>query len=172
MAHQMAPGFDSVDSSRAPSEIRWDEESRYDDAILHANAVWNALGRVKIAPDKWNTVKDLEWKDTHRCDVTWVGEWVWNPGADNIYMNTCKLSNADPKAVASHELGHALGLDHSFASQLMGPVTGTCDCITPQDHDMADYYDRWGRAEAEVPCRDRLISERGSESGEVITCPI
>ncbi len=139
-------GNDSVDDR----EIRWEDETRYDDARKHAINAWDnsTLNRINIAPDAWNTITDLEWRDSNRSDVTWDGLWKARTGADAIYLNVHYLKNygtTKRRGVATHELGHALGLAHSYRGQIM--VNNTPDrgsLTTPQSHDKADYHTLWG----------------------------
>ena len=139
-------GNDSVDDR----EIRWEDSNQYDDARKHAINAWDnsTLNRINIAPDAWNTIADLEWRDSNRSDVTWDGLWKARTGADAIYLNTRYLKNygkTKRRGVATHELGHALGLAHSYRGQIM--VNNTPDrgsLTTPQSHDKADYHALWG----------------------------
>jgi hypothetical protein len=143
--HQLPPLVDSEDNG----EIRWNESTRYDEEMAHAHNVWNALGKIKIAKDDFWSIEDLEWFDANRCDVAWVGSWSWDIAfADEIYLNVCNFNkfNYDlfaRKGTAAHEVGHALGLDHSFLGQLMNSCSRCSGVNTPQDHDKEDYFSRW-----------------------------
>ena len=134
-------GYDSVDGS----EIRYEDYTQYDDARIWAINRWNALGEIAIRPDAWNTITDLEFWDWNDCSASWVGIYVGQrPGAEQIYFNICYLKSADTsqrRNVALHELGHALGLAHSFPGQVMNRYITTI--TTPQSHDRADYYALW-----------------------------
>ncbi|WP_434590093.1 matrixin family metalloprotease [Streptomyces sp. A5-4] len=102
-------------------ELRWGDSTRYNDARAWAHRKWyrhrGLLQRIRIAPDNARSSKDLEWRDWYRGDNT-LGTWRHTNGTDHIYFNTRKLSRAPfntrdtRRAVAVHELGHALGLCH------------------------------------------------------------
>lgn len=142
-------GYDSVDNG----EIRYEDESKYSSAdggtIGHAIDTWNALNPINIKPDAWNTATDLTWRDYSNADTTTQAYYHTHIGSDHIHMNTAKLDNLSlfkKKAVAAHEQGHSLGLDHNETNdtQLMWACP-TCTSInTPQSHDKQDYHELWG----------------------------
>jgi hypothetical protein len=152
--------FISVDSVDG-CEIRDEDETRWDTERSHARNTWEARknltvtgaakndGCVDIAPDAWYTNADLEWKTANRSDVTWAGLYQNEVSADDIHLNSYWLNQMDScqrKQVALHELGHAHGLGHSYAGQVMQPYydlerPGVC---TLQSHDRSDYHALWG----------------------------
>lgn len=135
-------GYDSVDGG----EIRWEDYTIYNDAFTWANQKWDDLGQVNIAPDTWYVATDLEWLDVDRSDVTWDGRYYQNWGADHIELNKHYLKNYTTnkrRAVAVHELGHALGLAHSYSTQIMYSCSTCSGHTTPQSHDIQDYNELW-----------------------------
>lgn len=138
-------GYDSVDGT----EIRFDDHTSYDVARSWAATQWNALGAINIAPDTIYTISDLDWQDVNRSDVAWNG--AYSPSGV-IYLNSHFLAaytEFQRSAIATHELGHALGLgDHSlsdYASQkIIMYYCSLCSGVnTPQSHDKSDYNSLW-----------------------------
>lgn len=124
-------GRSSVDDG----EIRWEDETKFDDARKWAATAWYNdtynLRKTKIAPDEWDTITDLEWKDENRTDVTWVAQWRGMSGADSIVMNKAYLDAGKKygttgwrRKAAAHEMGHALGLGHKANGTLMSTTIG------------------------------------------------
>lgn len=137
-------GNDSVDDG----EIRYESYTNYTDARSWATSSWNALGSINIAGDTSSTITDLEWHDANLPSVSWDGKWTSQSFADAITLNGHYLSGytqTKRRGVATHELGHALGLAHSYAGQVMVDNTASRGSITtPQSHDTADYRSLWG----------------------------
>lgn len=140
-------GSDSVDGS----QIRWCStalESASEDARSYATSAWNALGRISIRADGVTTVCDVDWQDAYQPSSTWDGKWFARTGTDAIVLNTYFTAGygiARRRGVATHGLGHGLGLGHSYSGNVMvanTPARGTIN--TPQTHDRADYYALWG----------------------------
>ncbi|MBV1935983.1 matrixin family metalloprotease [Streptomyces sp. BV286] len=154
------PGTASADSRGHSSvdgkEIRWEDETKYDDARKWAATAWNnsqyGLTSIKIAPDEWDTIADLEWRDIKRADVKWVGGWAPRKGADRILLNTAFLDSGKKygakgwrRKAAAHELGHALGLTHKPNGTLMSKTIGYLPAnARPVHTDRAAYHDLWG----------------------------
>jgi hypothetical protein len=108
---------DSVDCGLTfvACQVRWEDQTRYDDARRFAIGQWNRLGKVDIVPDSAVTVADLEFIDFNECGVTWDAFWSSRIGVDVIAFNPCSIRRTrlyppDPRAVAVHELGHARAL--------------------------------------------------------------
>lgn len=135
-------GYDSVDGG----EIRWGSSTSYTTARDHAVATWDALGSINIAPDTATTYEDVTFLDSNRSDVSWDGLYTNTTGSDEIYLNKYYLSgytSFKQKAVAAHEVGHALGLAHSYSPNLMNSCSTCSGVNTPQSHDRSDYYTLW-----------------------------
>lgn len=136
-------GYSAVDAG----EIRYLDDTQWDDARIHSINSWNALGSINIAPDTWWTYPDLMFTDTYRSDVDWAGRYSHRDvGYDYITLNDFYFITASDftrKCYAAHELGHALGLAHSYWGQLMEATGSGCAINTPQSHDQADYYTLW-----------------------------
>lgn len=140
-AHEF--GCDAVDDG----EIRYEDFTQYDDALAHAVAAWHVLGNVDILPDTWWTAVDLQWLDTYRTDVVWDGLFLCGPIAPQFaYLNDAYFETygwRKKRAVATHELGHGLGLGHSYSPQIMYRCASCGGFTTPQSHDREDYYKLW-----------------------------
>ena len=161
-------GYDSVDDC----EIRWEDETSYDTERIHAQEQWEALKNydfiwsnvptetspdysytlrwdpddcVDLAPDSFWTNADLEWKDANRSDVSWFGLYENEFGADDIHLNKYYLdtfTSCERKKVATHELGHAHGLGHSYSGNVMKQGKFCQSSLGP--HDKYDYDVLWG----------------------------
>lgn len=139
-------GYDSVDDC----EIRWKENTKYDIQRVAATEAWEDLkgddNCVDLEPDTWNTYADLEWKDVNYYFELWAGLYQNEAGTDDILLNIHFMDQYDGctrKSVAMHELGHAHGLNESFAPNVMTESPTEFPC-TLGPHDISDYEELWG----------------------------
>jgi predicted Zn-dependent protease len=67
-------------------------------------------------------------------------QW-WNPVDGKIHVADMACGTSDGcAAIAAHEIGHALGLDHLAAGNLMAPNT---DANSLQSGDVKEFKNRW-----------------------------
>ncbi len=74
---------------------------------------------------------NIDLLDTNNSSVTWDGITIYNTSGSNFTSVTCYLNHyytsgytsAETKSVASHELGHALGLAHEKGAIVMNAYT-------------------------------------------------
>ncbi|MFC8732945.1 snapalysin family zinc-dependent metalloprotease [Luteimicrobium sp. NPDC057192] len=139
-------GYDSVDGG----EVRYENETVYDGTLRWALDAWNAVGSVDFKPDGALTNADLQVQDRYEDGADWDGLYKNDAGADEIYFNSAYFDGYtydQRKAVATHELGHALGLaDHTSTSwhAIMYDHATATGYTTPQAHDKSDYASLWG----------------------------
>jgi hypothetical protein len=130
-------GYSSVDNM----EIRYIGTSSYSSVQDHSIDTWNELGEVNIAPDTLWTIADLKFEDMSNSATTTTGRYTWNAiGIDYIKYNTYwfnQMTDSQRKKVGLHEMGHALGLDHSYYPNVM--VQGAYSFTSLGTHDIEDY---------------------------------
>jgi len=133
-------GYSSVDDG----EIRWGGSTTYSSQWNAGISTWNGLDPIDILPDTWWTYEDLTVSDVNRSDVGWVGRYINSVGSDDIELNRYYLDNdtsAQKQNTTTHELGHALGLAHSFSGNVMYYAQTSQTALG--SHDISDYNYLW-----------------------------
>lgn len=137
-------GRDAVDGN----EIRYDDRTKWNDALGHAIVQWEAItGGVSIEPDTSTTLEDLDVADYSSSTDGYCGLYSMSSGADVLRLNDYYYNGASTtnrRACMLHEWGHAHGLGHSYSNQVMDscPVCPTAYTV-PQSHDVSDYNSLW-----------------------------
>ena len=99
-----------VDSGK---HLDWDGSSKYMDEWYNSVNTWNAYKKGVIRVDRWDTIEDVEISDKKVGDGTACAE-TRSGGKIVFYKNAMdKLSFIQRQSVATHEIGHALGIGHN-----------------------------------------------------------
>lgn len=150
----------SVTSTATGPQMLWrydlnPGDSDYTSAITTSTAAWNALGAVVIASTTATSSMTLHIVDVYQVLGPWFevpGQWQQSPATSSygtLFLNEPYFpSTLDAqKFIVTHELGHALGLSHSYWGQIMNWEYNLSTDPYPkglQDQDKSDYYFIWG----------------------------
>ncbi len=145
-AAHFSPNGPSVDGD----EIRYVDNTSYNDALSWAIAEWNDLDPIEILPDSAFTIADIDVFDVNDSSVSWAGARTVRTGTDWIRINSYYVAGYTTfkkRGVMAHEFGHALGLgDHTSGDGAGSNILMYNCCLTvntPQAHDEDDYDDLW-----------------------------
>lgn len=145
VAHAEEQGWDLVDENR---NLHYSDEAGMA-GMGEAAAAWDALGSVNVEPTP----------SPEETDVT-IGSAYLGGGTAGVTSTDGTLvvdsafydsatENAR-KALFTHEVGHALRLDHTSQPSVMWNITtnATDNHDTPTEYDKEVYYGIWGREPA------------------------
>jgi len=125
------------------NEIRYDGDPAPYDAEWYASIkTWNDLGNVAFATSTFFFPHDISVSTTSRSDLPFEAQWTYVIGdVDPVVLNGAFMdadSSVGKQNAITHELGHALGLGHSYPGNVMNyMVTGI---TTLGSQDIVDYY--------------------------------
>jgi hypothetical protein len=140
-----APGYNAVNSAR---QLRYSGTTKYSSNLNAAVGTWNGQNRValtSVAAGAGNGATLLvdDYNEPGSKVVAFYRN-VTEPYVDLLRFNDAYMSGygTDLRTnVATHELGHALGLGHSCSNQVMGPFAS--NITTLGDIDKDSYQNYW-----------------------------
>lgn len=123
-----------VDSGK---HLDYDYSTKYSSELSTAVTKWENYKSGIIRPDSATVIEDVFISDYSEVSNT---NGVTS-SAGTIKLNTYQLDkqgSTQAMRVITHELGHALGLDHSTSSDIMYAYTITTSSLTQNDKDSYD----------------------------------
>lgn len=140
-------GYSSVDGSEIAFSANWTKTTSTT-AWNAAVTEWNKLGKINIKPSGAFGY-DVTANEVNLPEESYAGQYTYRPVLpDQIVLNvafTDAYSASRRQATLVHELGHALGLEHSCSTQIMGPGDVRDQTLnSPQDLDKDLYRYKWG----------------------------
>ncbi|MDP9484865.1 MAG: peptidoglycan DD-metalloendopeptidase family protein, partial [Actinomycetota bacterium] len=100
-----------------------------------------------------------------------AAEYGWTTSDGRMYFVAYKAQDSTENAVnalAAHELGHAIGFDHTSEPSVMNtPITtnSSSNYDTPTDYDRGEYAERWGDEEPQSPEENQSPTPTPEEEG-------
>lgn len=138
-----APATTSVNSSK---EIRWEwatgSTQTYGTQLTAAISTWNARGAVNIIST--SSGRTLITKETNDPLFDWSGSYTFGDRPPLLEINTGKLFDNTSDEIQNtwtHELGHALGLGHSYIDNVLYYINSPQTTLGTQD--ILDYNNCW-----------------------------
>lgn len=126
-------GYDMVDSGK---HLDWDHDTAYASSVRAAAKTWNNYKSGVIREDTSTTIEDVYIYDYSQRNnypgTTFYGGF----GANTISLNSYYMESYNStwkQAVATHELGHALGLDENLTGDVMDPIARGKVSLTAND---------------------------------------
>lgn len=143
---------DSAAIQPAACILPYTASTTYTAELNNAINTWNALPRIDIVAATSSSIWNLEINDEYRPDQVWRGltshgyvivalpDQATSTILLNSYLLNGNSSNYIEKTIA-HELGHALGLNHSFNGNIMYALAAPQTALGSQDE--LDYDYQW-----------------------------
>lgn len=120
--------------------------STYQAALDAATSTWNSLSPIVITSTTTSANADVMVEEVNRSDVLYTAHWHGvSGGQDTLELNSYFLAGESDVLRENsilHELGHALGLDHSYWGNIM--YFSQTDQINLGAQDKDDYHYLWG----------------------------
>lgn len=107
--------WDLVDSTK---HLEWGGNTAYQTSFNNGVNTWENYKFGIIRPDYVSTIEDVTLSDYYTTNSTAALTYPSGRITFNSYQMD-QYSSAEKQNVATHELGHALGLDHNTSNDLM-----------------------------------------------------
>lgn len=123
--------WDLVDSGK---HLDVDGNSAYMSHIWKGQKTWNGHKPGVIRKDSALVIQDVYVKDVNKMNTVTASTYKSGKIEFNTY-NVKNLTSTRRTNVATHELGHALGLGHSTSADVMHTKTTTRTALSSNDKD-------------------------------------